>query len=746
LVLNVVSLDTKRWGKGARTAPYRRNAVLSVVLVAANLVAFNSWLFPIYGLRADLTAQKEYSLSPTTRDLISNLQEPLLLRGYFSERTHPLLAPLVPTIRDLMREYEALSGGNIKVEIVDPREDEDMEAEANQAYGISPTPFRISERYEASVVNSYFDILIRYGDQFVTLGFSDIIEIEPRAGNQIDVKLRNLEYDLTRSIKRVVFGFQSLDAVFAGMTDPINLTVFVTPDTLPESLTEVAGRVETVAGEIAQESSGKFVYEVIDPDDPDSQVNRDTLYQTYGLRPIAVSLFSPDSYYFHLVLQVGDEAQLLFPGGDMSEAEIRDEIESALKRAAPGFLKTVGLWTPPAEPVSDPFGGTTQPLQSWQQLQQQLSQDYTVTTVDLSSGRVPGDIDVLVVIAPQGLTDKDRFAVDQYLMRGGAVVVTAGSYMLSPQQFGGSLLVDPIQDGLGPVLESYGVKVEEAMVMDTANEPFPVQVQRNVGGMNVIEIQQIDYPFFVDVRRDGMASDSPIVANLSAVTLHWASPLTVDPEKTQNLEVTTLIESSEESWLRTSTSVEPNLQLYPRLGFPVEGEQESRPLAVSLRGKFQSYFKDQPTPFEQEATESEPTTDTETTMEEEPVVLGTIDESPDSARLVVVGSSEFLDDVVLDLSASLSADRYLLNLQLLQNIVDWSVEDQDLLEIRSRGSYTRLLDQLQDGEQTRWEVLNYGIALFAVIAIGVVWNLRQRSEAPMFPVANNGKNKPASST
>ena len=99
---------------------------------------------PIHRLRADLTAQREYSLSPVTRDLIRNLQEPLTLRGYFSEKTHPLLAPLVPTVRDLMREYEIASGGKVKVEIVDPREDEAAEEEANQP--IRHPPHALSHR------------------------------------------------------------------------------------------------------------------------------------------------------------------------------------------------------------------------------------------------------------------------------------------------------------------------------------------------------------------------------------------------------------------------------------------------------------------------------------------------------------------------------------------------------------------------------------------------------------------------
>jgi len=309
LVANVVSLDAKRWSRGPRTAAHRRSAILSLVLVGANLLALNTWLFPVHGLRTDLTAQGEYSLSPTTRDLIRNLPEPLLMRGYFSEKTHPLLAPLVPTIRDMMREYEIASGGKVNVEIVDPRENEDLEAEANQVYGISPTPFRIAGRYESSVISSYFDILIRYGDQSTTLGFQDLIEVQS-SGSEVEVGLRNLEYDLTRSIKKVVYGFQSLDAVFASMEEPISLTAFVTPQTLPESLAEVPQLIQKVAEDIQAESGGKFTFEIIDPDDPNSGVTRQSLYDSYGLRPIAVSFFSPDSYYLHTILQVGDEGQL----------------------------------------------------------------------------------------------------------------------------------------------------------------------------------------------------------------------------------------------------------------------------------------------------------------------------------------------------------------------------------------------------------------------------------------------------
>ncbi len=732
LVLNVMSLDAKRWSTGPQTAAYRRSVVLTVVLVAANLVALNIWLFPLTGLRADLTAGRMYSLSPTTRELISNLSEPLLIRGYFSERTHPLLAPLVPTIRDMLREYELAARGDIRVEIVDPRDNEELEEEANQVYGISATPFQVAGRYESSIINSYFDILISYGDQYVTLGYGDLIEVESGAGGDVSVRLRNLEYDLTRSIKKVVYGFQSLDSALASIDDPIKLTAFVTSQTLPGTLQAVPQQIQKVGTALQQESGGKLAFQMIDPDDPNASINRQALLSSYGLRPIAVSLFSSSSYYLHLVLEIGSEVQVLYPTGNMAEADLRNEIESALKRAAPGFLKTVGLWLPDQQSTYNPtYGYYQQPISSWDALQEQLAQNYTVKKVDLTSGRVPGDVDVLVIVAPQQMSDKERFAIDQYLMRGGAVIVASGNYVLSPQQYG-NITMDAVEDGLHDVLTSYGIEIGEAMVLDTSCQPFPVRVWRQVGNMQVAEIQRITYPYFVDVRSDGMDSDHPIVSSLPAVTMQWVSPLTLDEAKMEGRQVDVLLRSTAESWLRSSGDVQPNLTSYPNLGFAVEGERKAHTLAVAVRGSFESHFKDKPSPFAEqgEATPTAPATATPATATPEPA-FGTIEVSPESSRLVVIGSAEFIDDTVLQILSSVSADRYLYNLQLMQNAVDWAVEDEDLLSIRSRGTYSHLLKSLDRAEQSLWEGMNYAVALAALVGVGVVWNVRRRQERPM---------------
>ncbi len=735
LTLNVVSLDSKRWSRGQNTRAYRQTLLLTAALVVANLVALNVWLYPLSRARLDLTEDRQYSLSPVTRELLSNLQEPLLIRGYFSEKTHPLLAPLIPTIRDMLEEYRIASNGQVVIEIVDPVQDPEKEAEANQTYGIRPTPLQVADRYGASVVNAYFDLLIRYGDQSEVLNFRDLIEVQPYRGGQIDVRLRNLEYDLTRAIKKVVYGFQSVDALLASVEGPVKLTLYVTPDTLPQWLADAPEVIQKAAQAVAGESNGKFTFETVNVDDPNSPVNRQTLQEQYGLRPIAAGLFSPQTYYLHMLLQIGDQQpQLLVPSGEITEAAVRTSIEAALKRSSTGFLKVVGVWTPPDQPIPNQFGQMQASIKQYNTILEQLRQDYSVRRVDLSSGQVPPDVDVLVVIAPQGMTDKERYAIDQYLMRGGSVVVAAGNYVLNPDPFTGSLGIQKVDDGLRDMLASYGINVEEAMVMDPQNEPFPVQVDRNLGGVVVREIQAINYPFFVDVRPDGMDRQSPILANLPAVTLNWVSPVQVDESKNADRQVTVLLKSSPHSWLRSNINIQPDLDAYPELGFPIEGEQKSYPLAVAVQGVFESYFKDKPSPLTQQEGQdnADPLAQQASAGDTaQPETVGTLESSPDTARLVVIGSAEFLNDIVFDLSASLSGDRYLNSLKFMQNAVDWSVEDLDLLTIRARGTSARVLNPLTERQESFWEGLNYALALLAVVAIGVIWRIRQQNEAPM---------------
>ena len=62
-------------------------------------------------------------------------------------------------------------------------------------------------------------------------------------------------------------------------------------------------------------------------------------------------------------------------------------------------------------------------------------------------------------------------------------------------------------------------------------------------------------------------------------------------------------------------------------------------------------------------------------------------------------------------------------LAFLQNAIDWSLEDRDLLALRGRTQLARTLDPLPEETQRLWEYLNYGLALLGLVA---VWLWRRR--------------------
>jgi ABC-2 type transport system permease protein len=90
-----------------------------------------------------------------------------------------------------------------------------------------------------------------------------------------------------------------------------------------------------------------------------------------------------------------------------------------------------------------------------------------------------------------------------------------------------------------------------------------------------------------------------------------------------------------------------------------------------------------------------------------------------------------VDDFVLQLAYQLSGEQYLNSLTFLQNAVDWSLEDEDLLSIRSRGTAVRVLESMPDGSQAAWESANYLIALVLLVGFYLFWQYKKRNEKPL---------------
>lgn len=157
--------------------------VLLVIAIAVNLI------FARIGARADLTADRLYTLSEGTKTILKNLDTPVQVRFYFSRSADDLdpgLRTFAQRIEDLLNEYRAHSNGKLEIKKFDPKPDSDAEDSANidgiQGAQINPLggdPI-------------YLGIAVSCLDAKAAIPF-----ISPQ-------RERLLEYDLSRAISQVV--------------------------------------------------------------------------------------------------------------------------------------------------------------------------------------------------------------------------------------------------------------------------------------------------------------------------------------------------------------------------------------------------------------------------------------------------------------------------------------------------------------------------------------------------------------
>jgi len=732
LTLNVYGLEKIRWAGNPANAGHRRWLLLCGLLVA-NLLVVNFWLNSVGFLRLDLTQGRLYSISAATRTQLAQLQEPLLIRGYFSPQTHPLLAPLVPRLRDLVKEYQAAGGGRVRVEFVDPLEHPELEQEAGQKYGIRPVPFQTASKYQAAVTNSYFDLLIQYGDQFETLGFRDLIELRAGSETELEVELRNPEYDITRAIKKVLAGYQGGGDLFSAIGRPVVFTGYLSAgERLPAELVELKADLHEVLSELTEKSNGLFTTQFIDPE-ADGGAVAEQISSEYGFRPMAADLFAERTFWFSMTLGGGEQLVEVPLPEDLSRDGLERELNAGLRRFAAGLTRTVALHTPPATPPMPQLGMPGRGPQ-FQILRDGLSQEHNLVSAEMDNGRVPAEADILLVAAPENLSERQVFAIDQFLMQGGTVILATSPFQIALDQ---ELTVNRQSTGLEEWLQFHGITIDQSMVLDPQNSAFPVPVSRQVGGFTVQETSLVSYPYFVDIRPDGMDQQSGLLTGLQQLTMNWSSPVRVDEQAQQGRRATPLLFSSPESWASPATGIQPDFRRYPDLGFPVGEEQQRHLLGVAVEGRFPSFFADKPSPLlsDQAAPAGEEKQAGTEGSEEPPGPLfgRQIDRSPESARLIVFASNSFLNDTIIGIGSAMLRSSYLSPLQLIANSVDWALEDRALLEIRGRGHFSRTLPPMNRDRQLSWEYTNYLLAFLGLLLLWLVRRGGRRGLERRFP-------------
>lgn len=284
---------------------------------------------------------------------------------------------------------------------------------------------------------------------------------------------------------------------------------------------------------------------------------------------------------------------------------------------------------------------------------------------------VPAGLDALVLVRPRALHPRAVFELDQYLARGGRVVMFLDRSLADPA----ARTLTPIATGLESYLAHLGVQHTPAIVFERGH---PGAVRLRGAGDNV---REQPYPYFARIPPEGFDPDQPVTQRLPGAEFLWAHPFRLASNNSVGLERTILVRSSERSY-----AAQPPMELE----FDAEAlrraetellalaKPEPQALVVALAGDWPSPFAGETAPAARDPLGGPDRPDAVRGVGGETAASA----ASEAARLVLVGDADVVARRGLaegGLAALIGENR-----MLLDRLIDWLTLEPELLGLRTR--------------------------------------------------------------
>lgn len=316
----------------------------------------------------------------------------------------------------------------------------------------------------------------------------------------------------------------------------------------------------------------------------------------------------------------------------------------------------------------------------------------------------------ILILAPQtAFSDQERFIIDQYIMRGGAVLWALNGVQLSEEvlQKDGFTPIIPLDLGLTDLLFRYGVRVNPALVQDVQCLPIPVNVSSDAEHPNFQPMPWTYAPLLLT------SQGSPITKNMGQVMSTFVSPIDAVGGE-DGIEKRILLATSTASRI-TATPGEVNLSdMNPDMS---EFKYQYVPVAVSLEGAFSSAYAHRMVP--------------EGVMTDEPVRKTGVP----TRQVVIASGSIVINELQKNQPLPMGYDRYsgmqFSNRDLIVNAVLWLTDAEGLIALREKDVALRLINDRRAHEERMKIQLISTICPVAILALigGTVFVVRKRKYA-----------------
>ncbi|WP_372752637.1 gliding motility-associated ABC transporter substrate-binding protein GldG [Mariniflexile sp.] len=315
------------------------------------------------------------------------------------------------------------------------------------------------------------------------------------------------------------------------------------------------------------------------------------------------------------------------------------------------------------------------------------------------------EFDLIISAKPtEAFTEDEKFTLDQYTMNGGKSIWLIDAVAMEKDSLynaTGSNFAITRELNLTDFFFNYGVRINPAIVSSLYSAPITLAM----GEGSESQFQHLRWPY------SPLASTNethPIVNNLNLVKFDFANQ--IDTLK-NNIKKTILLESAPLTKLE-GTPREISLEVVTQDADPSSFNKGNQTLAVLLEGEFTSVYKNRIKPFklQKELNKSKPT------------------------KMIVIADGDVIkNDVFRGEPQELGFDRWtgqtFGNKEFLLNAVNYLLDDNGLINIRSKEIAINFLDQEKIADQkTSWQLINILLPLVFLSIFGVIFNYFRRKK------------------
>ena len=493
--------------------------------------------------------------------------------------------------------------------------------------------------------------------------------------------------------------------IVSSLEEPIELLFFYSESATEDQpqIRSYGTRVQELLREIVIASGGNLVLSIVDPE-PFSE--EEDLATQYGVQPVPVTQ-GGQGIYFGLVaveldnekdpaLRVSETMPLIRPD---QEQFLEYEFMQLVTRVANPDLKVVGLLT-----TLDIDGGfdpmTGQATQQWM-ITDYIRQLYDLRRIETDTEIIEEDVDILMIVHPEGLSEQTLYAIDQHVMRGGETFVfldpTADSMVSRSER--GSMIPAGMRSDLPGLLEAWGVDYASDKVL--TDNTLALRVQMGQGSRPVAHIGMIG------ANRTALAGDDIITRRLENLNLSSVGALAPRDGATTRFEP--LIQSSSDAMLMNASLLEDVLD--PSVLFDeFVSANERYTIAARVSGVISSAFpegrpvsKDAAADASEEEAEADDDNDSdeariEKASSDSDTMEAHLSQTSGETNILLFADTDVLTDRLWVQVAQFMGQRipqpYANNGDFVINALDNLSGGADLVSIRSRGRYSRPFERV----------------------------------------------------